>query len=518
MSESAASEQMIGKYRLIADLEHGGMGNVYIAIAEGPSSFSKVVVLKELKPEFSRDHDFVAMFYEEARVALRLHHPNIIHTYEVGREGDHHFIAMEYLSGQALSRILQLRYLGFSLNMYLRVLCEVLRALEYAHSLTDLDGTPMALIHRDVNPDNVFVTYDGQIKLLDFGIAKARNSRLKTRVGVLKGKPRYMAPEQVTGEMTVRTDFFAVGVMIWEAVTGHSMWYQKTDTEILSMLAQGRLPSLRLEMPRAPSDLARICDKACAVRPEDRYASAVEFLDDLEGYLRRSPDPVMVRDVSARISEMFAEERAERREMLGNHLGAIRTSAPPVSTVLRAARFTPRENAVDSKPRMRLRMLPSGTAATELAPSVLPPRRPWLRILAFTVALALAYVLVRPYVTANVSLEPVPAPVKAPLAKAPPAVKSPPPSAAPAVSASASASGQTPASASTSASASTPTSSPPSVKNTAAAAVPARPHRPPAKPQRAPASSPASASSAPVSCDPPFYFEGTKKTYKPECI
>src|SRR5882762_10941620 len=160
MAESTASEHVIGKYQLIADLEQGGMGNVYIAMAQGPGSFSKLVVLKELKPEFARDPDFLAMFFEEARVASRLHHPNIVQTYEVGSEGDRHFLAMEYLSGQSLARVLSARHLGFPLEMYLRVICEVLRALEYAHALTDFDGSAMGLVHRDVNPENVFVTYD----------------------------------------------------------------------------------------------------------------------------------------------------------------------------------------------------------------------------------------------------------------------------------------------------------------------------------------------------------------------
>src|SRR5882762_11610966 len=160
MAQSSAPEHVIGKYQLIADLEQGGMGNVYIAMAQGPGSFSKLVVLKELKPEFARDPDFLAMFFEEARVASRLHHPNIVQTYEVGSEGDRHFLAMEYLSGQSLARVLSARHLGFPMEMYLRAICEVLRALEYAHALTDFDGSAMGLVHRDVNPENVFVTYD----------------------------------------------------------------------------------------------------------------------------------------------------------------------------------------------------------------------------------------------------------------------------------------------------------------------------------------------------------------------
>ncbi|HWL89706.1 MAG TPA: serine/threonine-protein kinase, partial [Polyangiaceae bacterium] len=393
MAESTASEHVIGKYQLIADLEQGGMGNVYIAMAQGPGSFSKLVVLKELKPEFARDPDFLEMFYEEARVASRLHHPNIVQTYEVGSEGDRHFLAMEYLAGQSLARVLSSRHLGFPLEMYLRVLCEVLRALDYAHALTDFDGSPMALVHRDVNPENVFVTYDGQIKLLDFGIAKAKNSRIKTRVGVFKGKPWYMAPEQLTGDITARTDFFAVGVMIWEAVAGAPMWHQKGDAEVLSLLSQGHVPSLATEVPHAPAELVRICDKSRAVVPEDRYATAQEFLADLEGYLRDTKETVSVRDVSARIADMFAEERSERRSTLETYLSAIQGSVSVESGTTPA--LGARDNMSGSRPRLRIRQTPSGTAKTEVAPSEPHRKWPWIALAAVALSIT-ALLLARP--------------------------------------------------------------------------------------------------------------------------
>ncbi|WP_394839781.1 serine/threonine protein kinase [Pendulispora rubella] len=532
--ESTASEHVIGKYQLIADLEQGGMGNVYIAMAQGPGSFSKLVVLKELKPEFARDPDFLAMFYEEARVASRLHHPNIVHTYEVGSEGDRHFIAMEYLSGQSLARVLSARHLGFSLEMYLRVLCEVLRALEYAHSLTDFDGSAMGLIHRDVNPENVFVTYDGQIKLLDFGIAKAKNSRVKTRIGVFKGKPWYMAPEQLTGDITVRTDFFAIGVMIWEAVSGAPMWHQKSDAEVLSLLSQGQIPSLGKEVPTAPVELVRICDKARALKPEDRYATAVEFLADLERYLRNAGEPVSVRDVSARVADMFADERAERRETLETYLGAIRASVPAISTIS-AAKYSSgvaRDSMGGSRPRLRIRQTPSGTAKTEVAPSEGRRKWPWIVGAALVAAAVVAFVYMKPRfgIQAEAATPPPPQPVATEtVAAAPVPTPTPVPAAAPPPPVAASASAPA-AQASGSAGAGAVASAP--VASQVSASVPkypgyrsptARPsasskasQRPPASSAGTPAAS-AAASGTP-NCDPPFYFEGTKKLYKPGCI
>src|SRR5262249_34944227 len=153
-----------------------------------------------------------------------LTHPNIVQTYEVGSEGNRHFIVMDYLNGRSLSRVLRRKPDAFTRGMHLRILCEVLQGLDYAHNLVDFDGSPIGIVHRDVNPQNVFITFDAQIKLVDFGIAKSLDSQLETRTGVLKGKPGYMAPEQLSGIVDTRCDIFAVGAMMWEAITKKRLW------------------------------------------------------------------------------------------------------------------------------------------------------------------------------------------------------------------------------------------------------------------------------------------------------
>lgn len=178
---------VIGKYHLLATLGRGGMAEVFLAVIQGPAGFSKLVVLKELRPELSSEPEFLSMFLDEARLAARLQHPNVVQTNEVGHEGSRHFIAMEYLDGQPLSRVLSRMRGQLPLPLHLRVLSETLAALHYAHELRDFDGTPLAVVHRDVTPHNVFVTYDGEVKLVDFGIAKATDSSTETRTGVLKG-------------------------------------------------------------------------------------------------------------------------------------------------------------------------------------------------------------------------------------------------------------------------------------------------------------------------------------------
>jgi serine/threonine-protein kinase len=227
----------IGKYRLIAELARGGMGNVYLAALQGPGGFNKLVAVKELKPDLADDDTYVSMFLEEARLAARLIHSNIVQTNEVGSEGKHHFMVMEFLDGRALHRVgRRLTDTGrLSVGSHLRILGEALRGLQYAHDLCDFDGQPLGIVHRDVSPLNVFVTFDGQVKVLDFGIAKTVDSALHTATGVLKGRVAYMAPEQAWGnKVDRRADVYSAGVMLWEAAAGRRLWPKMSEVEILA--------------------------------------------------------------------------------------------------------------------------------------------------------------------------------------------------------------------------------------------------------------------------------------------
>lgn len=317
------------------------MGVVYLATSHGPARFSKLLVVKELKPELVDDDGFLAMFEEEARLAARLNHANIVQTYEVGTDAGRHFMVMDYLEGLALSRVVRKAKDGFSLALHVRVLVATLQGLHYAHTLTDFDGTPLGIVHRDATPQNVFVTYDGQIKLLDFGIAKALDTTLETRTGVLKGKPAYMAPEQIAGEADARADVFAVGIMLWEALVGHRMWHQKADVEILAAVIKGTIPAVREHAPEgAPEELLRICEKATARSREDRYQSAEEMHEALESWLE--DQKATTRELTRFMSTAFASERAKTRATIDQHLtllqdGSAReripTLRPPASDI-----------------------------------------------------------------------------------------------------------------------------------------------------------------------------------------
>ena len=314
----------LGKYQLVAEIARGGMGIVYLAVAHGPARFSKLLVVKELKPELAEDPTFLEMFLEEARLAARLSHPNIVQTYEIGAEGKRNYIVMDYLEGVTLARILRRKDARFTLQMQIRVICEALQGLHYAHSLTDFDGTPLGIVHRDATPQNIFVTFDGQVKLVDFGIAKALDSTVETRSGVLKGKPAYMAPEQISGSADSRSDVFTFGVMLWECVAGRRMWHKKTDIEVLTSIIKGQMPSLKEAVPTAPEALVRIVDRATTANKEERYASGAELQADLEAFLIAEQSHVSTRGVSKLVSEMFTAERTSTRSTIEAHLASIK--------------------------------------------------------------------------------------------------------------------------------------------------------------------------------------------------
>src|SRR5580698_5191926 len=235
--------QALRKYRLIAEIGRGGMADVFLAVAQGPAGFNKLVVIKRARLELEQDPDFLSMFLDEARLAARLNHPNVVQTHEVGQEGDRYFIAMEYLDGQPLNRIRARAGASFATDMQVRVLTDTLAGLHHAHELCDFDGTALGVVHRDATPQNVFVTYDGQVKVVDFGIAKAIDSSSETRTGTVKGKVTYMAPEQAKGErVDCRADIFAVGVMLWEGIAGRRMWKGVPELTVVHELIGGKVP------------------------------------------------------------------------------------------------------------------------------------------------------------------------------------------------------------------------------------------------------------------------------------
>ncbi|HWE28699.1 MAG TPA: serine/threonine-protein kinase, partial [Polyangia bacterium] len=307
---------------MLGEVARGGMGIVYVAAAQGPAGFSKLVALKELRPDLTEDEEFLAMFQQEARTAARLNHPNIVQTNDVDESDGRHFIAMEYLEGRSFYHVLK-RFQsrgGFPQRLALSVLRDALAALDYAHELTGLDGAPLGFVHRDVSPHNIFVTYEGHTKVIDFGIAKARDSSLETKTGVLKGRVNYMAPEQLRRRADRRSDIFAVGVILFEILSGRRLWQGMGEIEILAALTRGEIPSLRGLRPDLPPALLDICDRALAEGPEHRFATAAEMRDAIDQHLWATGGAPRTREISEAVLLELDGERQRTRGLIDGAL------------------------------------------------------------------------------------------------------------------------------------------------------------------------------------------------------
>jgi serine/threonine-protein kinase len=304
------------------------MADVYLAMVGGPvAGFVKLAVVKKIRRHLAEDAEFVAMMLEEARVSARLNHPNVVQVHEVGVEAGQHFLAMEYLDGQPLHRVLHRASKAepkLSKDAVYLVVADALRGLHYAHELTDFDGTAFQIVHRDVNPQNVFITYDGQVKIVDFGIAKARGRANETRQGLVRGKIRYMSPEQALGRtIDRRTDIFAAGIMLWQAATSRRFWGTLDDESVMrSLTARTYNPSPRSVDDRVPEEIDAICRKALAPHAADRYGTAAEMLSELETFLG-DREVEARRALVATLGALFARERAELRATVEAEAGPV---------------------------------------------------------------------------------------------------------------------------------------------------------------------------------------------------
>jgi eukaryotic-like serine/threonine-protein kinase len=322
----------LGRYRLIAELARGGMGIVHLAEARGPGGFEKLVVVKELKPELSDDPVYTAMFLDEACLAARLSHRHIVQTNEVGCAGGRYFMALELLEGGSLHQLRgKLGVRALPLHLGVRVLVAVLDALDHAHELADDDGASLGVVHRDVSPQNVFLTWGGDVKLIDFGVAKSngrRGAAAVTRVGVVKGSVPYMSPDHVDGStIDRRADVFAAGVLLREMLLGERLWADIDDLGILRCLIARDLPAFP-ERAGVPAQLRAIAMHAMAPRREDRIATAAAMRDELKAYLAEVDPGGSLEDLGSWLARTLADERAAFRVLVKKSRASVSSTTP----------------------------------------------------------------------------------------------------------------------------------------------------------------------------------------------
>jgi serine/threonine-protein kinase len=339
----------IGPYQVLAKIGEGGMGTVHLTKMDGPAGFNKLAVVKELRADLLGSTAFVEMFLNEARLAARLTHPNVVHTYGANEEDGRLYLAMEYLDGQPWSRIRHVLWQRGTLpyDLHVKVLAEVLSGLHYAHELRDYDGAPLQVVHCDMSPQNVFVTYDGQVKLVDFGVARAVTGTERPDADMIVGKLSYIAPEQARGEeVDRRADIFAVGVMLWEALSGRRFVDERDRAEIRRRRSTGAEPKLREVVPDVPEKLAAICDRALALDRNDRFATAAEFREALLGCLTEDFQDVDRARLGDLVSEAFAKERARVHALLERHLKQPSSIASSIEDLVASLHAEPVEHTL----------------------------------------------------------------------------------------------------------------------------------------------------------------------------
>jgi len=275
-----------GKFELLRRIASGGMAEVFAARMTSVGGFEKMVALKRILPDLAGRLEYVNMFLDEARIASSLDHPNIVQVYDIDALDGQYFMTMEYLRGHDLRLVLkELRRnsSGMPLSLALRIVSEVAGALHFAHKKCGLDGKPLGIVHRDVSPKNIFITFDGVIKLLDFGIAKAHQRLSVTRTGTLKGRYPYMAPEQVVDdEVDARADVFALGICLWEMTTGRRLFEGKTAYEILKRIREQPVPRPSKIVQGYSPAIESVVMRALHKDRDKRYQSCLAMQRDLE--------------------------------------------------------------------------------------------------------------------------------------------------------------------------------------------------------------------------------------------
>ncbi|MFO0709526.1 MAG: serine/threonine-protein kinase [Sandaracinus sp.] len=302
-----------GRFEILGRIAFGGMAEIFLGRESTNIGATRMLAIKRILPHVADDPAFTEMFLDEARLAIQLNHPHICHIYEFGELEGSYFIAMEWIYGAAFGKIIRRARSkgGLPAEFVAKVVAQVAEALHYAHRARDANGQPLNIVHRDVSPQNIMISYEGQVKLLDFGIAKAQSHTTKTQAGVVKGKFSYMSPQQCMGKhIDARADVFALGVVLYEALVGETLYHRPTEYETMRAVIEDPVPSIRDKKPKLPLELDAIVQKALQKSPDDRFRTAADLQSALEEWLARSGKAVTTSKLADVMERLFEEQIA----------------------------------------------------------------------------------------------------------------------------------------------------------------------------------------------------------------
>jgi len=322
----------LGKYQLVARIAKGGMAEIFLARQRGMVGFARLVVIKRILPHLAEEVEFVRMFMEEARLAALISHPNVVQIFDVGQHEGSYYMAMEYINGLSLGVIARrARELSEPLpcEMAGEIVAQACDGLHAAHELSDEAGQPLNPVHRDISPHNLMISRDGLVKLVDFGIAKAKDSTIKTRTGKLKGKYPYMSPEQCRGDpLDRRTDIFSLGIVLHELLTGVRLFQRSTELMILKAITEEPIPDPRELQPGLPAPVVEVILRALQRVPDDRYATAAEMGRAVRAAIPAG-GPAPRERLAEQVQERYGDILAARGEALERVLALRPSDDPP---------------------------------------------------------------------------------------------------------------------------------------------------------------------------------------------
>jgi serine/threonine protein kinase len=307
------------RYRITERVAAGGMAEVFRGVAESLQGFKKNIAIKRILPSLTKNKKFVAMFLDEARLSLLLQHANVVQVFDIGHADDTYFIVMEYVDGVDLKGLMEWRRKmnrRIPIAITLHIVMEICKGLSYAHDLINPEtGKPLGIVHRDISPPNVLISKQGEIKVVDFGLAKATSQIETTDPGVVKGKMSYLSPEAARGEeVDHRADIFAVGILLYELLTGKRLFYGETDYQTVELVRNAKIPPLKAQNAEVEQELEDVVRKALAKRKEDRFQGALDVQDALAQYSYSRGLKVISRDIADLVRQCLDERRGHSSE------------------------------------------------------------------------------------------------------------------------------------------------------------------------------------------------------------